>query len=115
MQNREMTYVQISRAKQATRLYADALDTGPNREGLYAMLERSAEKLLAHDLLDEDRQMKDRESELDSALRDIVPPVALPHDARKTFGERLRIDEAYEQNQKSSYRRQREPRLPSSE
>jgi len=55
MQNREMTYVQISRARGTTRLYADSLDAGPNREGLYRMLERSAEKLLAHDLLERSR------------------------------------------------------------
>lgn len=111
MQNREMTYVQISRAKQATRLYADALDAGPKREGLYAMLERSTEKLLAHDLLDDIERPAPGSRDLDRALQEIDSRPLPSRPSPSPSDGRLRIDEGSDQNQKSTSRREHNPRL----
>lgn len=55
MQARELTYVQISRARESTRLYATAVDAGRDLEGLARMIHLRHEKRMAHELLPTER------------------------------------------------------------
>lgn len=54
MQDRELTYVQASRARGTTRVYCDAVSAGPELEQLAALMSRSRQKELAleHELED---------------------------------------------------------------
>jgi len=60
MQDRELTYVQASRAKLATRLYTDQHEAGKNLTGLAKQMSKSHEKTLAHEVLA--RQEREREA-----------------------------------------------------
>jgi ATP-dependent exoDNAse (exonuclease V) alpha subunit len=50
MQDREITYVQASRARGETRLYTDVFEAGEKLQGLVAQTARSGAKTLAHDV-----------------------------------------------------------------
>jgi ATP-dependent exoDNAse (exonuclease V) alpha subunit len=52
MQDREMTYVQASRARDETRIYTDRATAGDDLADLARQAERSHQKELAHDLAD---------------------------------------------------------------
>lgn len=51
MSDRELFYVQVSRAKENTRLFTDKQTAGPDLSELIRALERSRQKPLAHDLV----------------------------------------------------------------
>jgi len=51
-QDRELTYVQASRARETTRFFIDKLEAGDELQELHRQIERSRQKDLAHDLLD---------------------------------------------------------------
>ncbi len=51
MQDREMSFVQASRARGVTRFFADRLEAGPNLEKLVGQFGKSRAKDLAHDVL----------------------------------------------------------------
>lgn len=51
LQDRHLSYVQITRAKESTRLYTDATNAGHELKYLTQQMERERPKLLAHDLL----------------------------------------------------------------
>jgi ATP-dependent exoDNAse (exonuclease V) alpha subunit len=61
-QDRELSYVQASRARGATRFFLDKLEAGEDLRELCKQLERSRQKDLSHDLLErtgsEGRQSK---------------------------------------------------------
>lgn len=61
MQNREMTYVQISRARGETHLFSDEKTAGQDRDELTRMVSRSEEKLSAHAVAREKRQEVSRD------------------------------------------------------
>lgn len=52
MQDREISYVQASRARLETRLYADELEAGEDLRGLTKQMSQSRAKGLAHDVAD---------------------------------------------------------------
>ena len=60
MQNRELSYVQASRARESTQLYTDRHEAGKNLSGLAKQMNKSQEKTLAHDVLT--RQQQEGES-----------------------------------------------------
>jgi conjugative relaxase-like TrwC/TraI family protein len=49
MQDRELSYVELSRATNITRLYADRFEAGPKLAELAAQMNKSNQKTLAHD------------------------------------------------------------------
>lgn len=51
MQDREISYVQASRARHETRLYTDELEAGENLHGLVRQMSQSRVKTLAHDVV----------------------------------------------------------------
>ena len=51
MQNRELTYVQASRARESTQLYTDKHEAGKELSDLAKQMSKSQEKTLAHDVL----------------------------------------------------------------
>ena len=55
MQDRELSYVQLSRARGETRLYSEKLDVGDTVQELSKVAEKSRKKLLAHDVLEQAR------------------------------------------------------------
>jgi ATP-dependent exoDNAse (exonuclease V) alpha subunit len=61
-QDRELSYVQASRARGTTRFFLDKLEAGEDLRELCKQLERSRQKDLAHDLL-EQRGREERESQ----------------------------------------------------
>ena len=62
MQNREMTYVQISRAKGETHLFVDEKSAGRDRlEELVRAADRSQEKLSSHAVAREEEQRQERQ------------------------------------------------------
>lgn len=61
MQDRELSYVQFSRARGTTRAYTNEVEAGENMELLVAAMERSRAKDLAHDVMhrpDRDHRME---------------------------------------------------------
>ncbi|MFO0842355.1 MAG: MobF family relaxase [Gemmataceae bacterium] len=56
MQDREVSFVQASRARGVTRFFTDRLEAGPNLEKLVGQFEKSRAKDLAHDVLAQARQ-----------------------------------------------------------
>jgi ATP-dependent exoDNAse (exonuclease V) alpha subunit len=56
MQDRETTFVQLSRARGTTHLYTDRLEAGPKLENLVKQVEKSRAKDLAHDVMDQSHQ-----------------------------------------------------------
>jgi ATP-dependent exoDNAse (exonuclease V) alpha subunit len=65
MQNREMTYVQISRAKCETHLFTDEAAAGRDLAELERLVKRSDEKFSAHGIAreEEERQKRQREQQ----------------------------------------------------
>src|SRR5512135_194278 len=61
MQNREMTYVQISRARGETHLFSDEKTAGQDRDELTRMVSRSEEKFSAHAVARKKRQEVSRD------------------------------------------------------
>jgi ATP-dependent exoDNAse (exonuclease V) alpha subunit len=61
-QDRELSYVQASRARGTTRFFLDRLEAGEDLQELCKQMERSRQKDLAHDLL-EQRGREERESQ----------------------------------------------------
>ena len=62
MQNREMTYVQISRAEGETHLFVDEKSAGRDRlEELVRAADRSQEKLSSHAVAREEEQRQERQ------------------------------------------------------
>lgn len=53
MQDRHLSYVQLTRACESTRLYVDKFNAGPDLKLLLKQMARERGKLLAHDLLSE--------------------------------------------------------------
>lgn len=51
MQDREMSYVQVSRAKGKTQIYTDKLEAGENLTALSKQMSKSRQKDLATDVL----------------------------------------------------------------
>ena len=51
MQDREMRYVQVSRAKGKTQIYTDNLEAGENLTALSKQMSKSRQKDLASDVL----------------------------------------------------------------
>jgi|CXWL01.1.fsa_nt_gi conjugative relaxase-like TrwC/TraI family protein len=58
MQDREISYVQMSRARGATRVFVDRNEAGPDLSNLARQMETSRAKDLAHDILDSARQVE---------------------------------------------------------
>ncbi len=56
MQDREVSFVQASRARGVTRFFTDRLEAGPNLEKLVGQFGKSRAKDLAHDVLAQARQ-----------------------------------------------------------
>lgn len=53
MQDREISYVQVSRARRETRVFVDQRTAGDKLSGLTMVMERSRAKEMAHDMLEE--------------------------------------------------------------
>ena len=51
MQDRELSYVQLSRARGTTRLYTDEVEAGPQLSDLARQMSKSRQKTLAHEVL----------------------------------------------------------------
>ena len=69
MQNREMTYVQISRARGETHLFCDERTAGRDESELVRMVSRSEEKFSAHGVArGGDRRADDQRREQDQGL-----------------------------------------------
>jgi hypothetical protein len=51
MQDREISYVQASRAREETRLFTDRMEAGDDLAELVRQMSTSRQKFLAHDLL----------------------------------------------------------------
>ena len=60
MQDRELTYVQASRARLAMHLYTDKLEAGDNFSRLAKQMNKSNEKILAHEIIAQ--QEKERQT-----------------------------------------------------
>ncbi|MBI3411398.1 MAG: relaxase domain-containing protein [Planctomycetes bacterium] len=58
MQDREMSYVQVSRHVQEVRLYTDQYEAGPDLKNLARQMEKSRKKDLAHDVQREERERR---------------------------------------------------------
>jgi ATP-dependent exoDNAse (exonuclease V) alpha subunit len=56
MQDREISYVQLSRSRQSTRVYVDKFEAGTDLVELARKMSQSRAKDLAHDVLEESRQ-----------------------------------------------------------
>jgi hypothetical protein len=56
MQDREISFVQASRARGVTRFFTDRLEAGAKLETLCKQFAKSRAKDLAHDVLDHARQ-----------------------------------------------------------
>jgi ATP-dependent exoDNAse (exonuclease V) alpha subunit len=56
MQDKETTFVQLSRARGTTRLFTDRLEAGPKLENLVKQVEKSRAKNLAHDVMEQSQQ-----------------------------------------------------------
>ena len=61
MQNREMSYVQLSRARCETHLFVDENSAGRDRSELERLVRRSDEKLSAHGVAREEQQRQERQ------------------------------------------------------
>jgi ATP-dependent exoDNAse (exonuclease V) alpha subunit len=59
MQDRELTYVQASRARESMRLYTDKHEAGDKLSRLAKQMNKSHEKTLAHEIIVQ--QEKERE------------------------------------------------------
>jgi len=59
MQDRELTYVQASRARLAMHLYTDKFEAGDNFSRLAKQMNKSNEKILAHEIIEQqNRELK---------------------------------------------------------
>jgi conjugative relaxase-like TrwC/TraI family protein len=67
-QDRELSYVQASRARGTTHFFLDRLDAGENLREICKQLERSRQKDLAHDILEREGR-EDRERQLPPGYR----------------------------------------------
>lgn len=63
MQDRELSYVQVSRAKLQTRIYTDRLEAGDQLTTLSEQMNRSRQKELAHELVQRDNFIPDHSQE----------------------------------------------------
>jgi ATP-dependent exoDNAse (exonuclease V) alpha subunit len=63
-QDRELSYVQASRARGDTRFFVNKLEGGEEFRELHKEIERSRQKELAHDLLEREECKRRRESSL---------------------------------------------------
>lgn len=63
-QDRELSYVQASRARGDTRFFVNKLEGGEQFRELHKEIERSRQKDLAHDLLEREEPQRPRESSL---------------------------------------------------
>ena len=52
MQDRELSYVQVSRASETTMLYADKIEAGEELTSLSNQMSRSRQKNLARDVIE---------------------------------------------------------------
>lgn len=65
MQDRELTYVQVSRHVKTVRMYTDQYEAGPELKGLINQVEQSRQKDLAHDVIRETPKPPDPGPELE--------------------------------------------------
>lgn len=80
MLDREMFYVQLSRARETTRLYTDSITAGDDLEVLTKTLSRSRQKHLAHDFVPEGDRDHARYADQREPEDDIPPPPPPAHD-----------------------------------
>ena len=64
MQDREMSYVQVSRASKKTQIYTDKIEAGENLTSLSRQMGKSRQKDLASDLLDKAKRQKTEKQEM---------------------------------------------------
>jgi ATP-dependent exoDNAse (exonuclease V) alpha subunit len=59
MQDRELSYVQASRARISTRIYTDRHEAGKELAGLVKQMTKSREKILAHEVVARQDQQRE--------------------------------------------------------
>lgn len=69
MQDRELSYVQASRARESTRFYIDRHEAGKELSQLTKQMEKSREKVLAHEIIKAQEEIKKEELRLKRTIR----------------------------------------------
>ncbi len=91
MQDRELTYVQASRARLSTRVYTDQHEAGENLSQLAKQMEKSREKTLAHAVVEGSKRGRGRAKQTDVEEQDRLAQAARAQQQREIEALRLKI------------------------